>query len=186
MHMDRNVMLEDIAAVSGARMVYPGFPASMLDGEWLGSAKTIEIAANHTWWTAFDDKLDGISAYIARLENTAGTDWERDRIRERIAALDGGLRTLMIREATDSETKWRMAIAERIVAKIAVTAKHGVLTDFRAMVEDPRGLPLREFWKMVPDKERVDPWLMWSKAIEIAVSAATMIRSTEVVICKAK
>jgi len=187
MHADRIPSLEDIAAISGARVIHSSFPVEMVDGEWFGSLQRVVAEKTLTTCYSYEDKAHLIDKQIARLEASKGSgfNWDESKVEERIASLDGGLVELRICGHSKSDTKWLMSRAEDEIALIRSTSKHGVVIDPKAWLDTcpEEWKACCRWWDLIPSG-RIDPAPMWTESIRLAKSAVTMITSTEVALCQ--
>jgi hypothetical protein len=191
-HGDRCYALEDIAGITGARILYREFPLSMVDGEWLGFASKIEAGREQSFVYVSEDRESCLDAHLRRLEAAMGeglatvSSWQRDRLKQRIAALDCGLLEVRVCGSTAEETKWKI---ERMEGDLAVlrSATSGVVEGVREWLDtlDPEWWECCRWWEKIP-LSRTDPSGMWEDALVLAKSGVDMLLSTEVVLCQTK
>ena len=176
--------LEDLAAFSGAKIIHEGLPFTEVDGESLGTIRRIEILQDYSLCAGYPEHAESVESQIRKLEHFREGKCDNDfadRLKERIANLDGGFRILKVKGATDGETKWLMRESENWTAKMMSCIRNGITRDITQF-----GFPSfisRDFSLDIPDNT-VDPYMLWRKAFEIAMSGAEMIRSTGAVVCQ--
>ncbi len=148
----RKAMLEDIAALTGGTVISEerGYKLENATLEYLGTAEKVNIDKDNTTIVNGAGRKEDITARInqikAQIESTT-SDYDREKLQERLAKLSGGVAILYIGAATEVEMKekkdrvddalhaTRAAVAEGIVpgggvALIrAVSALDGVKTD---------------------------------------------------------
>jgi len=139
----RKEMLRDLAALTGARVISEEV-GRKLDGvtiEDLGSARRIVATKDETVFVdGQGDKVevDGRVAQIrAQIENTT-SDFDREKLQERLAKLSGGVAVIKVGAATETELKekkhrvedalsaTRAAVEEGIVPGGGVTLVHAI------------------------------------------------------------
>ena len=106
----RKEMLEDIAILTGGTVVTEerGFKLETTTIEMLGKAEKITIDKENTTIVNGGGKKDAIKGRInqikAQIENTT-SDYDKEKLQERLAKLSGGVAVLYIGAATEVEMK---------------------------------------------------------------------------------
>ncbi|MBP6385791.1 MAG: chaperonin GroEL [Pseudarcicella sp.] len=106
----RKAMLEDIAVLTGGTVISEerGFKLENATIEYLGQAEKIIIDKDNTTIVNGVGGKDGIEARVnqikAQIENTT-SDYDREKLQERLAKLSGGVAILYIGAATEVEMK---------------------------------------------------------------------------------
>jgi chaperonin GroEL len=106
----RKAMLEDIAVLTGGTVISEerGFKLENATIEYLGQAEKIVIDKDNTTVINGIGEKDGIDARVnqikAQIENTT-SDYDREKLQERLAKLSGGVAILYIGAATEVEMK---------------------------------------------------------------------------------
>jgi chaperonin GroEL len=106
----RKAMLEDIAALTGGTLISEerGFKLENATIEYLGTAEKILIDKDNTTIIDGAGKKDDIKGRInqikAQIENTT-SDYDKEKLQERLAKLSGGVAILYIGAATEVEMK---------------------------------------------------------------------------------
>ena len=106
----RKAMLEDIAVLTGGTVISEdrGFKLENASIEYLGQAEKIIIDKDNTTIVNGDGDKDGITARVnqikSQIENTT-SDYDREKLQERLAKLAGGVAILYIGAATEIEMK---------------------------------------------------------------------------------
>ena len=129
----RKRILEDIAAVTGAQVIDKDFGMTLADAkiEMLGTAKTVKVTKDTALIVdgagdkqAIEDRINQIKNELERVDS----DFDREKLQERLAKLSGGVAVLKVGAATEAELKekksriedalqaTRAAVAEGIVA----------------------------------------------------------------------
>jgi chaperonin GroEL len=106
----RKAMLEDIAILTGGTVISEerGFKLENADLTYLGKAEKISIDKDNTTVINGAGKKEDIVARVAQIkaqmENTT-SDYDREKLQERLAKLAGGVAVLYIGAATEVEMK---------------------------------------------------------------------------------
>ena len=106
----RKAMLEDIAALTGGTVISEegGYKLENATLEHLGSAEKVIIDKDNTTVINGKGEKDNIKARVnqikAQIENTT-SDYDKEKLQERLAKLSGGVAILYIGAATEVEMK---------------------------------------------------------------------------------
>ncbi len=128
----RKAMLQDIATLTGAEVVTPdvGLKLDTIGLEALGTARRIVITKDDT--TVIEgggDKsaVDGrVSQIKAEIENT-DSDWDREKLQERLAKLAGGVCVIQVGAATEVELKEKKHRIEDAVSATRAAIEEGIV-----------------------------------------------------------
>ena len=106
----RKAMLEDIATLTGGTVISEerGFKLENATIEYLGSAEKINIDKDNTTIVNGGGESSAIQARIGEIKSQIGTttsDYDREKLQERLAKLSGGVAILYIGAATEVEMK---------------------------------------------------------------------------------
>lgn len=126
--------LDDLAALSGATVFdhKAGMDITEWDPEWFGSVQTVTIDSSRSLFCGYDDEETDVRVR-SRLESlktqrdTTESTWETDRLRERMARLDGGFCVLRVGGTTESETKERRARIEDTLGSLRAALESGIV-----------------------------------------------------------
>jgi chaperonin GroEL len=128
----RKRMLEDIAIVTGAQVVTPDFGMTLADAtiDMLGTAKTVKVTKDDTTIVdgagdskAIDDRIDQIKAEI---ENS-DSEFDREKLHERLAKLKGGVAVLRVGAATEAELKEKKSRIEDALQATRAAVEEGIV-----------------------------------------------------------
>ena len=106
----RKAMLEDIAVLTGGTVISEerGYKLENATIDYLGTAEKINIDKDNTVVVNGSGEKSGIEARInqikSQIENTT-SDYDREKLQERLAKLSGGVAILYIGAATEVEMK---------------------------------------------------------------------------------
>ncbi len=128
----RKAMLEDIAALTGAKVVSEelGIKLENLAFSDLGSAKKVLITKDHT--TIVDgagDKaeIDGRVAQIRMQIENSSSDYDREKLHERLAKLAGGVAVIKVGAATETEMKEKKDRIEDALHATRAAVEEGIV-----------------------------------------------------------
>lgn len=128
----RKAMLQDIAVLTGGRVISEevGLNLETTSLEDLGSAKRIAVTKDNT--TIIDGSGDSkdIESRIAQIKHeieAAGSDYDREKLQERLAKLSGGVAVIKVGAATEIEMKEKKARVEDALNATRAAVEAGVV-----------------------------------------------------------
>lgn len=128
----RKRILEDIAAVTGAQVIDKDFGMTMADAriDMLGHAKTVKVTKDSSLIVdgagekqAIEDRINMIKAELERTES----DFDREKLQERLAKLSGGVAVLKVGAATESELKEKKSRIEDALQATRAAVEEGIV-----------------------------------------------------------
>lgn len=128
----RKAMLEDIAILTGGQVISEelGLKLENTELEALGKAKTIKIEKENTTIIngegKADDLKDRISQIKAQIEDTT-SDYDREKLQERLAKLAGGVAVINVGAATEVELKEKKHRVEDALSATRAAIDEGVI-----------------------------------------------------------
>ncbi|NOZ57822.1 MAG: chaperonin GroEL [Calditrichaeota bacterium] len=128
----RKAMLQDIAILTGGRVISEevGLKLENVRLEDLGRAERVIIDKDNTTIVGGKGKKEEIEGRVkslkAQLEETT-SDWEREKLQERISRLSGGVAVLRIGAPTEIALKELKARAEDALAATRAALEEGIL-----------------------------------------------------------
>jgi chaperonin GroEL len=130
--LNRRGAMEDLAVLSGATLVDRslGHDHRQFQSEWFGSFRRADIRQGKAVFTAYDEAHDNVQDRIAQLRDEMATcqhEYDRDRLRERIAKLQGGMCIVRVGGTTEPEIKERKARIEDALGAVQSALRHGVV-----------------------------------------------------------
>ena len=150
----RKRILEDIAVLTGGQAALDelGVKVADIPADMLGTAKSVTISKDNTVIVGGAGSKEAIDARIAQIkgemENTT-SDFDREKLQERLAKLSGGVAVIKVGAATESELKeikhrvedalqaTRAAVEEGIVAGGGVAFMDAVPALDAVEIDDP-------------------------------------------------
>ncbi len=128
----RKAMLQDIAVLTGAQVVSPdiGLKLDQVGLEVLGSARRIVITKDDTTIVEGNGDAKEVSGRVAQIkaeiENT-DSDWDREKLQERLAKLAGGVCVVKVGAATEVELKEKKHRIEDAVSATRAAIEEGII-----------------------------------------------------------
>jgi chaperonin GroEL len=128
----RKAMLQDIAILTGAQVVSAevGLKLDQVGLEVLGAARTITVTKDTT--TIVDgagisgDVAARVAQIKAEIENT-DSDWDREKLQERLAKLAGGIGVIKVGAHTETELKERKHRLEDAISATRAAVEEGIV-----------------------------------------------------------
>ena len=152
----RKEMLKDIAVLSGGQAVTEdlGLKLENLTLKDLGGAKTITIDKDSTTLIEGAGKKDDIQARVrqirAQIEDTT-SDYDREKLQERLAKIVGGVAVIQVGAATETEMKEKKARVEDALHATRAAVEEGIVPG--GGVALLRTLPALEKLKLTGDQQ---------------------------------
>jgi chaperonin GroEL len=128
----RKAMLEDIAVLTGGRVISEelGLSLEKLELSDLGHAKKIQINKENTTIVDGAGSADGIKARVEQIrrqiEDTT-SDYDREKLQERVAKLAGGVAVIKVGAATEVEMKEKKARVEDALHATRAAVEEGIV-----------------------------------------------------------
>ena len=106
----RREMLQDIATLTGATVISEdmGLTLEKATEEHLGNAARVEVSKDNTIIVDGAGTKETIAARISAIQTqieTTDSEYDRERLKERLAAIDGGVAVIKVGAATEVEMK---------------------------------------------------------------------------------
>jgi len=128
----RKAMLGDIATLTAAQAIFKDLGVK-LDGvkiSDLGTAKKVVVDADNTTIVSGSGKkaaIEGRAEQIRKEMEVTDSDYDREKLQERLAKLAGGVAQINVGAATETEMKERKALLEDAQAAIKAALEEGVV-----------------------------------------------------------
>ena len=128
----RKRILEDIAAVTGAQVIDKDFGMTLADAkiEMLGTAKTVKVTKDRALIVdgagdkaAIQERISHIKKELERVDS----DFDREKLQERLAKLSGGVAVLKVGAATESELKEKKSRIEDALQATRAAVEEGIV-----------------------------------------------------------
>jgi chaperonin GroEL len=152
----RKAMLEDIAILTGGKAVTEdlGIKLENVDVEDLGRAKRIRIDKENTTIVEGAGKDAAIKARVSQLKKqieTSDSDYDKEKLQERLAKLSGGVAVINVGAATETEMKEKKARVEDALHATRAATQEGIVPG--GGVALLRAIPALEKMKLEGDEK---------------------------------
>ena len=128
----RKAMLEDLAILTGGTVISDevGLKLESVTLADLGSAKKIEVGKENTTIIDGAGKEDGIKGRVAQIRKQieeATSDYDKEKLQERVAKLAGGVALIKVGAATEVEMKEKKARVEDALHATRAAVEEGIV-----------------------------------------------------------
>jgi len=128
----RKAFLQDLAIVSGAQVVAPevGLKLDQVGLDVLGTAGRVTVTKDLTTVThgsASQSEIDARIGQIRKEIEDTDSDWDREKLQERLAKLAGGVGVIKVGAATEVELKERKHRIEDAIAATRAAIEEGIV-----------------------------------------------------------
>ncbi|MDO5089767.1 MAG: chaperonin GroEL [Leptotrichiaceae bacterium] len=128
----RKAMLEDIAVLTGGEVISEekGIKLENAEIDFLGQAKKVRITKDNTVIVDGVGETKDIQARIAQIKNTIETttsDYDKEKLQERLAKLSGGVAVIKVGAATETEMKERKLRIEDALNATKAAVEEGIV-----------------------------------------------------------
>ena len=128
----RKAMLEDIAVITGGKVITEdiGVKLENVSIDWLGEIKKVVIDKDNTTIVEGKGKKENVQARIkqirTQIEDTT-SDYDREKLQERLAKMVGGVALIKVGAATESELKEKKARVEDAMHATKAAVEEGIV-----------------------------------------------------------
>lgn len=128
----RKAMLEDIAILTGGQVISSELGLELKDTtmEQLGRAKSVKVQKENTVIVDGEGDKDAIQARIAQIKNQVEettSDFDKEKLQERLAKLAGGVAVIRVGAATETEMKEAKLRLEDALAATRAAVEEGII-----------------------------------------------------------
>ena len=128
----RKAMLEDIAVLTGGKAITEdlGIKLENVDVVDLGRAKKIKIDKENTTIVEGAGKTTAVTGRISQIKNQIAdtdSDYDREKLQERLAKLSGGVAVINVGAATETEMKEKKARVEDALHATRAAVEEGIV-----------------------------------------------------------
>ena len=128
----RKAMLEDISILTGGKAITEdlGIKLENIDVEDLGRAKKVKIDKENTTIVEGAGKSNAINARIAQIKkqiDDTDSDYDKEKLQERLAKLAGGVAVINVGAATETEMKEKKARVEDALHATRAASQEGIV-----------------------------------------------------------
>ncbi|SDS52723.1 chaperonin GroEL [Nocardioides scoriae] len=128
----RKSMMQDIATLTGGQVIAPevGLKLDQVGLEALGTARRVVVTKDNTTIVEGGGKADEVAGRVnqikAEIEST-DSDWDREKLQERLAKLAGGVCVVRVGAATEVELKEKKHRIEDAVSATRAAIEEGIV-----------------------------------------------------------
>jgi chaperonin GroEL len=128
----RKAFLEDLAIVTGGQVVNPdvGLTLREVGLEVLGSARRVVVSKDDTVIVEGGGTAEAVANRAKELRSeieSTDSDWDREKLEERLAKLAGGVAVIKVGAATETALKQRKESVEDAVAAAKAAVEEGIV-----------------------------------------------------------
>ena len=128
----RKAMLEDIAILTGGTLISEerGYKLENADLSFLGSAEKVTIDKDNTTVVGGKGKKADISSRVNQIKaqvETTTSDYDKEKLQERLAKLAGGVAVLYVGAATEVEMKEKKDRVDDALAATRAAVEEGIV-----------------------------------------------------------
>jgi chaperonin GroEL len=128
----RKAMLQDMAVLTGAQVISEdvGLKLENTTLDLLGTAKRVIITKDNTTIVDGGGAPDDVKGRIAQIKteiDNTDSDWDREKLQERLAKLAGGVAVIKVGAATEIELKEKKHRIEDAVSSVRAAIEEGVV-----------------------------------------------------------
>jgi chaperonin GroEL len=128
----RKAMLEDIAVLTGGRVITEdiGVKLENVGIDWLGEAKKVVIDKDNTTIVEGGGKASDVQARIKQIRtqiDETTSDYDREKLQERLAKMVGGVALIKVGAATETELKEKKARVEDAMHATKAAVEEGIV-----------------------------------------------------------
>jgi chaperonin GroEL len=128
----RKAMLEDIATLTGGQVITEeiGVKLEKVGADWLGEAKKVVIDKDNTTIVEGMGKPGDVQARIKQIRvqiDDTTSDYDREKLQERLAKMVGGVALIKVGAATETELKEKKARVEDAMHATKAAVEEGIV-----------------------------------------------------------
>jgi chaperonin GroEL len=128
----RKAMLQDMAVITGAQVVSAevGLKLDQVGLEVLGTARTVTVTKDTTTIVDGGGAKEDVDARVGQIKNeieASDSDWDREKLQERLAKLAGGIGVVKVGAHTEVELKERKHRLEDAISATKAAVEEGIV-----------------------------------------------------------
>ncbi|EJY3775753.1 chaperonin GroEL [Staphylococcus pseudintermedius] len=128
----RKAMLEDLAIVTGAQVITDDLGLELKEAtlDMLGTANKVEVTKDNTTVVDGDGDTANIDARVGQLKaqiEETDSDFDREKLQERLAKLSGGVAVIKVGAASETELKERKLRIEDALNSTRAAVEEGIV-----------------------------------------------------------
>ena len=128
----RKAMLEDLAILTGAQVITDDLGLDLKDAsiDMLGTASKVEVTKDNTTVVDGDGDENSIDSRVSQLKSQieeTESDFDREKLQERLAKLAGGVAVIKVGAASETELKERKLRIEDALNSTRAAVEEGIV-----------------------------------------------------------
>jgi chaperonin GroEL len=128
----RKAMLQDMAVLTGGELIAPelGYKLESVSLDLLGKARRIVVTKENTTIVDGGGKASEVKARTEQIRKeieASDSDWDKEKLNERLAKLSGGVAVIKVGAATEVEMKERKHRIEDAISATKAAVEEGVI-----------------------------------------------------------
>lgn len=128
----RKAMLEDLSILTGAQVITDDLGLDLKDAtiDMLGTASKVEVTKDNTTVVDGDGDENSIDARVSQLKSQieeTESDFDREKLQERLAKLAGGVAVIKVGAASETELKERKLRIEDALNSTRAAVEEGIV-----------------------------------------------------------
>src|SRR5215211_3868997 len=169
----RKAMLADIATLTGGQVISEevGLKLENVTLDLLGRARRVTVTKDDTTIVEGAGSTEDIKGRIAQIKQEierTDSDWDREKLQERLAKLAGGVGVIKVGAATEVELKEKKHRIEDALSATRAAVEEGIVAGGGVALIRAQGV--------------VDPAKVTRSAVQNAVSIASLLLTTETLV----
>ena len=148
----RKAMLQDMAIATGGELIAPelGYKLDQVTLDMLGTARRVVVDKENTTIVDGGGKASEVADRVAQIRKeieASDSDWDREKLSERLAKLSGGIAVIKVGAATEVEMKERKHRIEDAISATKAAVEEGTvpgggaaLTQIASLLDGDLGL----------------------------------------------
>jgi chaperonin GroEL len=128
----RKAMLQDMAVLTGAQVVAPevGLKLDQVGLEVLGTARRVTVTKDETTIVDGGGDSEAVTGRVSEIKSEiegSDSDWDREKLQERLAKLAGGVGVIRVGAATEVELKEKKHRLEDAISATRAAVEEGIV-----------------------------------------------------------
>src|SRR2546421_974026 len=169
----RKAMLQDIAILTGGELIAPelGYKLDSVTLDMLGRARRVVVDKDDTTIVDGGGRQEEVAERVEQLRKeleAADSEWDREKLNERIAKLSGGIAVIKVGAPTEIELREKRHRIEDAISATKAAVEEGIipgggasLVQVAAILKDSLGLTGDEATGVTIVKKALDEPLRW-------------------------
>src|SRR5664279_4809263 len=126
-------MLEDLAVLTGAQVIAPevGLKLDQVGLEVLGKARKVVVTKDDTTIIEGGGESDAVTDRVGQIRReieNSDSDWDKEKLQERLAKLAGGVCVIKVGAHTEVELKERKHRIEDAISATRAAVEEGIVS----------------------------------------------------------